>query len=843
MEETPKSTTDTEVTPDSTAHPAETQNPSGEPRSYTSFCKRVRRVLPEAVAESLQDDDRLANALYPTVEKSLTRSVKQDSRPLVNAIFPILGPMIRRNIAQTMRGMIQSLNRALEYTFSLHGLKWRWEAFVTGKPFAEVVMLHSLVYRVEQVFLIHKETGILLLHAASEQIDTQQKENMVSAMLTAIQDFVHDSFSTETDSQLSSIQVGDLNVWLEQSPDVLVAGVVRGDLPPSVQTQIRETAERVQGEMSEELDGFDGDVGPFERVRFDLENCLKEQFNERLRLIPLTWIILIAPVVALLWWAGLTTTENWQWRKYVRTVRSEPGLVVIEATQREGDFHIIGMRDALAADPKQLLKRHPLIALQVKSQWVPYHSLHPDFVLKRAINRLQPPESVTLKLKAGRLIVTGTAPHTWVEKLERISVGIPGIAALDTNRLKDSDADVVAAWQDCLRRLRTSPGIVVTRADAEGLAFTVEGLRDPLAANPADIVAEYDELERRVTMNWATYYAVVAGFIEKRAQSILEPPDTVTISVDAQNRLHLSGHAKRDWIERTRVIAPTIAGITAIDTSDLHDMDGNRYQEWLRYLSLLDEAPGLVVIEHSERDNLLHLIGFRDPAGTDPYAILETVGLKRGEVKAKWLPSPDATKRFVLAHAQRVLAPPDSVTLQRVEDRLIATGSAPDAWIREAGIIARCLPGIAEFDTEHLVNEDWQTMERLKYEIERVLIICGVGVKSPAQGQDEVITGVADAINKLHATALRLDAAVTVSVTGSAGPSVTGGRRRILAQQRADALSKTLVSRGIPASILAREVSLEDGASLAEMVGINRKTGVTFKVGMVAPGQDSRSTP
>ena len=39
----------------------------------------------------------------------------------------------------------------------------------TGRSFAEVVMLRSLVYRVEQIFLIHRETSLSLLHVGDER--------------------------------------------------------------------------------------------------------------------------------------------------------------------------------------------------------------------------------------------------------------------------------------------------------------------------------------------------------------------------------------------------------------------------------------------------------------------------------------------------------------------------------------------------------------------------------------------------------------------------------------------------------------------------------------------------
>src|SRR5436190_4493612 len=99
--------------------------------------------------------------------------------------------MIRRSIAESLRRLMQSL----EHTFSWRGLKWRFEALRTGKTFAEVVMLRSLVYRVEQLFLIHRKTSLSLLHVTADSAIAKDSD-MVAGMLSAIQDFVRDSFAT-----------------------------------------------------------------------------------------------------------------------------------------------------------------------------------------------------------------------------------------------------------------------------------------------------------------------------------------------------------------------------------------------------------------------------------------------------------------------------------------------------------------------------------------------------------------------------------------------------------------------------------------------------------------------
>src|ERR1051325_1046716 len=111
----------------------------------------VSRVLPEAISIRSTKDKRLANALMPTIEAGLTASVKKDPTTLANAIFPVIGPAIRKTIVQVFRQMVLSLNQTLEHSLSIQGMKWRIEAWRTGRPFAEVVLSHTLLYSVEQV--------------------------------------------------------------------------------------------------------------------------------------------------------------------------------------------------------------------------------------------------------------------------------------------------------------------------------------------------------------------------------------------------------------------------------------------------------------------------------------------------------------------------------------------------------------------------------------------------------------------------------------------------------------------------------------------------------------------
>lgn len=171
----------------------------------------VARVLPEAITRRSATDEGLGVALAPVVGKAIGASVRQDPQPLIDAIFPVMGPAIRRAISNALSELVQSINTTLEHTVSLRGLAWRVEAMRTGRSFGEVVLSRSLLYRVEQLFLIHRESGLLIEHRTAPGVEALAPD-MVASMMTALGDFARDSFHVSQQQGLDSVALGDLTV-------------------------------------------------------------------------------------------------------------------------------------------------------------------------------------------------------------------------------------------------------------------------------------------------------------------------------------------------------------------------------------------------------------------------------------------------------------------------------------------------------------------------------------------------------------------------------------------------------------------------------------------------------
>src|SRR5277367_3036461 len=307
-------------------------------------------VLPEAIAmrRAAGGEVALGEALRPTVETALRESVRKDPGTLADALFPVMGPAIRRAILQTLRSFFDSFNEAIDHSLSLRGVQWRFEALRTGRSFSEIILLHSLVFRVEQVFLIHKKTGLPLAHAVAPAV-AMQDASLVSGMLSAIQDFVRDSFQSAKGEILQKINVGEMEVWVEDGPYAILASVIRGIPPPDYRLRMAETLEKIHRNFSAEMEGFAGDTAPFASTADDLTRCLEFQYKEKQEAEGGSnrYALIVGGLAALLLlsWAGYRLWENHKWGQFVEMLRAQPGLVVTGFEREHGKYVIRGLRD------------------------------------------------------------------------------------------------------------------------------------------------------------------------------------------------------------------------------------------------------------------------------------------------------------------------------------------------------------------------------------------------------------------------------------------------------------------------------------------------------------------
>jgi len=402
--------------------------------------KEISQSLPEAISLSISSSSKISRTLQPVIDDSIKISVKNNPKVMADAIFPALGPGIRKAITSTIMGMIQSLNQVLNHSFSMQGLKWRFEAFRTKKQFAEVVLLHTLLYQVEQIFLIHRDSGIVLEHVVAKDIIIQDPD-LVSGMLTAIQDFVKDSFKSSVEEDLETLRIGsDRSIWIEHGEHAMIAAVIRGTPPLDLRIKYRELLEEIHIKSGAALDKFDGDPLPFLVFREDLKDGLQfQEKKEKKRTSPLIWCIFIIILSISGIWAFNTFKTHQIWNQYVSQLKAQKGIIILSAQKEGGKYQIYGLCDPMAKVSKDLLQEKAKERIAIISHWRSYYSLDSEFVLTRAQKILQPPSTITLELSGNIIVAKGVASQAWIETFQKTAATIPGIDGFDDDMIQNSD--------------------------------------------------------------------------------------------------------------------------------------------------------------------------------------------------------------------------------------------------------------------------------------------------------------------------------------------------------------------------------------------------------------------
>jgi OOP family OmpA-OmpF porin len=440
--------------------------------------ERVARVLPEALTEAAaQRREATAVALEPLLTDSMRRFARRESDLFGELLAPSIGVAVRKAVADAVAALLQRFNEALDRSLSVRSFVWRLEARRTGQPFAEVVLLKTLVYRVEQVLLIHAPTGLVLEHVQAEGAPAEDPDQ-VAAMLNAIDAFSRDAFRPRpAGARLHELAFGDLKVWIDWDPSIALAVVVRGVAPRALLELVSETRERVHLAHREDLARFVADITPFQTTRPALERVLLEQRQPppRRGQIVLAVLALLGVIAIAL---GLVRAHHRrvELAQYQRVLAAEPGIVVTSATRSGGRPQLAGLRDPLAVDPNEVLAQRGLPPAQLRFQ--PFQSLDPRIVEARARQILAPPPGVALALTDGRLSLSGEAPEDWIERAPPLARGLAGVERIDTAGLRSSEKlallrSAVLALES--HDLRFAPGS--TRVAAPALARAAEELR------------------------------------------------------------------------------------------------------------------------------------------------------------------------------------------------------------------------------------------------------------------------------------------------------------------------------------------------------------------------------
>lgn len=223
------------------------------------------RVEVDDLRDTLGDQDAMAAIIAPSLDEALRNQINQNKDEMVEVLYPIIGSTVVRAVTEAVQDLARTVDSRVRTSISPAALLRRARAQASGVSSSELALRDALPFEVAELFLIHRETGLLLRHVSATGQASPDRD-LVSGMLTAIRDFVSDAFGRGDQGQLDSIEYGGRRILLEAAQHVYLAVVVDGVEPAGFRADLRGVAIDVENRYRLFLREYNGDASPFVSV-------------------------------------------------------------------------------------------------------------------------------------------------------------------------------------------------------------------------------------------------------------------------------------------------------------------------------------------------------------------------------------------------------------------------------------------------------------------------------------------------------------------------------------------------------------------------------------------------
>jgi len=399
--------------------------------------KMVSDVLSEALHDREKKDGSVQRIIQPIIAKSVEKSLISQRKDFIDYLYPLVGSLVRKAVTVFFTDFIEKTNEIIENSVTTKGIKWRVNAWRSGVSFSEYVASQTFVFKVEQVFLIHKETGNLLKSVVADNFD-EQDADLVSAMLTAINDFVTDSFHRSdegTEQKLDTVKTDDFTLLIRQGPQAILVAAVSGNISRKATSQLQITLEEIQRIYLTDFKEYTGDSKPFDTADALLQDCLLSEVrdeNQSESKRPLfAWFLLAALL-------GLITWYSFGWWSTSHTISrinklEQPAGVVIQNLVADGryDIRLYAMRDPAAPKIEEWLSQNSIEQEYISITETPFISIEKTLIAQKISTVVDEYETVDIDTQS--MALAGKLELNEYQILKARIDRIPGVQLFKIN--------------------------------------------------------------------------------------------------------------------------------------------------------------------------------------------------------------------------------------------------------------------------------------------------------------------------------------------------------------------------------------------------------------------------
>ena len=274
----------------------------------------LQPLISKGVVDELhKSHDELNKILFPIITTAIHEQVHKQKESIVDALYPIMGNMISKYVSSAFTDMMYEINSKLQSSLSLSRVKRKIKSKLYGISEAQLLMQETDFVDIKTIFLIHKESGLLIVDLHKENDSKMLEVEMVASMLSAIRSFVNDWISQDQEmSEIREIEYSKSSITIESAGSCYLAVVTNSHA--DMKDKLSKVLARVVSKHSQELRDFDGDTQSIDMYSiknilstlFDKKNITKEKF-------PIwSFLVLIILLMLPLGWYGYNSYQDYQ---------------------------------------------------------------------------------------------------------------------------------------------------------------------------------------------------------------------------------------------------------------------------------------------------------------------------------------------------------------------------------------------------------------------------------------------------------------------------------------------------------------------------------------------------
>ncbi|MEH1781285.1 MAG: OmpA family protein [Nostoc sp.] len=288
-----------------------------------SMSTAIAPVIPLAISQQIIiAPEEVSDAIAPAMGRAIKKQIEIEQNIVVDALYPIIGSTIAKYMAETIR----AINRQVEETLSVEGIKRKIRAKLQGVSEAELILKEALPFKIQAIFLIHKASGLIISDIQHSDVEQLEAE-MVAGMLTAIRSFANDCINQSGSiTELDAIEYGTSKIILEVAGYCYLAIVVQGEPSKKFIEKMRQVFSTIVRKYGNLIENFDGDP---DLIPIEVHTLLEElkntgiQDKKKTKISPLQILVLTVISSILIPW-GI-----WQYRSgVIHSIENQTSLAL-----------------------------------------------------------------------------------------------------------------------------------------------------------------------------------------------------------------------------------------------------------------------------------------------------------------------------------------------------------------------------------------------------------------------------------------------------------------------------------------------------------------------------------